>query len=67
MLPHSVYLLGMSFAQIPPPPFMQFIWLQAAAELGRLCNEGSISYASATVDVTKWVVYTVFSSVLDFL
>ena len=53
MLPHSVYLLGMSFAQIPPPPFMQFIWLQAAAELGRLCNEGSISYASATVDVTK--------------
>eukprot|EP00584_Thalassiosira_punctigera_P014228 CAMPEP_0172565712 /NCGR_PEP_ID=MMETSP1067-20121228/109243_1 /TAXON_ID=265564 ORGANISM="Thalassiosira punctigera, Strain Tpunct2005C2" /NCGR_SAMPLE_ID=MMETSP1067 /ASSEMBLY_ACC=CAM_ASM_000444 /LENGTH=291 /DNA_ID=CAMNT_0013356657 /DNA_START=21 /DNA_END=892 /DNA_ORIENTATION=- len=31
----------------------KFIWLQAAAELGRLSNEGSISLVSTTFDVTK--------------
>ena len=31
----------------------KFIWLQAAAELGRLCSESAISLASLSVDVTK--------------
>mmetsp|Transcript_26725 Transcript_26725/g.57465 ORF Transcript_26725/g.57465 Transcript_26725/m.57465 type:complete len:1125 (-) Transcript_26725:1193-4567(-) len=31
----------------------KFIWLQAAAELGRLCNETAVSLVSTTVDVTK--------------
>ncbi|KAL7551869.1 hypothetical protein ACHAWF_015087 [Thalassiosira exigua] len=31
----------------------KFIWLQAAAELGRLCNTSAVNLTSATVDVTK--------------
>jgi len=31
----------------------KFIWLQAAAELGRLCSNTAVSLTSATVDVTK--------------
>ena len=31
----------------------KFIWLQAAAEMGRLCSESSTNLASCAVDVTK--------------
>jgi len=33
----------------------KFIWLQAAAELGRLCPSTAVSLVSSTVDVTKYV------------